>query len=202
MLRLGSGAAAYGDTLLGSFQSNATPMCGIDHATPVDFPTVEANLKDYSEAFRDTPANGTVTFQWGALALVGTDPDLNVFNVTAAQLQGTSSFQLSAPEGSSVVVNVSGTDIVWQNAGFSMPDGGASCRNGTSTWCHRVLYNLYEAETLTLGGIGVQGSVLAPYATVEGTSGNIDGQLICEYLYGSLEYHPYFFTACIQLPEL
>jgi choice-of-anchor A domain-containing protein len=201
-LILGSGAAAYGGSMAGgSFISNANPQCSIDHATPVDFVTLDATLKAYSAALLAHPVNGTTVFNYGALVLTGTDPKLNVFGVTAAQLNATTQVKFIAPVGSSIVVNVSGTVINWKNTGFLMPDGGTSCRNGNSDWCMRILYNLYEADTLNLNGIGVQGSVLAPFATVDGGSGNIDGQLVCEYLYGAIEYHPYFFNGCLQLPS-
>jgi choice-of-anchor A domain-containing protein len=60
---------------------------------------------------------------------------------------------------------------------------------------------MYEATSVYMSSIAVQGSVLAPYATVDGGGGNIDGQLICKYLKGGLEYHPYFFTGCLLLPD-
>jgi len=199
-LILGSGKAAYGGTRNGNFYSNANPQCGIYKETPVDFVAVESSLKSYSAQFRDTPANGTVTSTYGSLILTGIDPTLNVFNVSAAQIAATTEFRLEVPTSSATVVNISGTDIHWQNAGFVMPDGGKSCKNGNSTSCHSVLYNLYEAQTVSLGGIGVQGSILAPYATIDGGNGSVDGQVISEYLYGALEYHPFFFTACLPMP--
>jgi len=195
---VGSGKIAYGGAYIpGSGAFN--PPCGIWHETPVDFPTLEATLTGYSIAFAQYPQNGQVTYANGSLSLVGTDLELNVFYVTAEQLN--SNIFISAPDSSSVIVNVSGTDVIWQGVGFTLPDG-ASCRGGTSDWCHRILYNLYEAQTLTVSGVGVQGSVLAPYATMTADSGggNIDGQLIVEYLYGGIEYHPYFFTGCLMLP--
>ena len=96
---------------------------------------------------------------------------------------------------------MSGTDVIWQGRGFKLPDGGACCRGGSSEWCSRILYNLHEAQTLALGGIGVQGSVLAPYATLDGSGGNIDGQLVVRNLIGGIEYHPYLFNGCLRLPS-
>jgi choice-of-anchor A domain-containing protein len=190
------GSVAYGGTFTGSFSG----ACGIFHKTPVDFVALEARFKGYSAAFRAYPTNGTAELSFGNLVLTGTDTKLNVFSVTSAQLSSTTQLQLIVPANSSVIVNVSGTVVTW-GGGFVMPDGGVSCKTGTSSWCHRILYNMYEATTVTMTGIGVQGSVLAPYATVDGGGGNIDGQLICEYLKGGLEYHPYFFSGCLKLPK-
>jgi choice-of-anchor A domain-containing protein len=191
-----NGKIAYGTT---ATYNNSGATCGVWKAKPVDFPTVEAKLKAYSQAFRYYDKNiGVVTASNGSLVLTGTSTSLNVFNVTAAQLNA--NIKIVAPEGSSIIVNVSGTVINWVGVGFSMPDGSV-CRGGTSDWCHRILWNMYEAKTIYLNGIGVQGSVLAPFATVDGSGGNIDGQLVCEYLKGSIEYHPYFFTGCLILPD-
>jgi choice-of-anchor A domain-containing protein len=204
---IGDGKVAYGgDASLDNF----TAACGswkfpdsID--PPVDFVELEATLKGYSIAFTQYPVNGTVT---GSLVLTGTDPKLNVFSITGDQLGSASQIRLVAPDESSIIVNVSGTDIMWSGAGFILPDGQASCRGASteadpqllSGWCHKILWNMYEATTLTLSGIGVQGSILAPYATLDGGGGNVDGQVIVEYLFGGIEYHPYFFSGCLELP--
>jgi choice-of-anchor A domain-containing protein len=193
-----NGKIAYGTTV--SIGGAGAP-CGTWKAKPVDFPAVEAKLKEYSAAFKAYPANGTVVAN-GGLTFTGTNATLNVFNVTAAQLGSASQLKFSAPDKSSIIVNVSGTTVLWAGAGFILPDGGASCRGGTSAWCHRILYNMYEATTLQLSGIGVQGSILAPFATMDGGGGNVDGQLIVEYLKGGIEYHPYFFTGCLIFPKV
>lgn len=196
-----NGKIAYGgDAKLENF----TASCGVweypdSIEAPVDFVELEAALTGYSIAFSQYPTNGAAIVSGNTLTLTGTDPELNVFSVTADQLSN--NIVIDCPEGSSVIVNVSGDTVIWQGVGFQLPDG-ASCRGGTSDWCTRILWNLYEAETLTLSGIGVQGSILAPYATLtaESGGGNVDGQVIVEYLYGGIEFHPYYFTGCLELP--
>ena len=194
-----NGKIAVGGTYnpVGAF----TAACGVwEDTTPVDFVALRAEMLAYSEAMAAYPENGDSVVSNGALMLTGTDPTLNVFSVTAAELNN--SLQLSVPEGSSVIVNVSGEDVVWSGQGFLLPDGGAACRGATSDWCHSIMYNMYEATSLELSGIGVQGSIMAPYATFTGNGGNVDGQVIVEYLYGGIEFHPYFFTGCLLLPEV
>lgn len=194
---VGSGKVSYGGELE---LSNASTPCGISQGSatdPIDFAKLEETLVRYSATFRDYPPNGEARSNLGTLTLSGSDPALNVFAVSAEALNQNLTFE--APAGSSVIVNVAGTNVVWQGRGFQLPDG-ASCRGGTSTWCSRILYNLYEAETVTLGGIGVQGSVLAPFATLDGGGGNIDGQLVVRNLTGGIEYHPYLFSGCLRLP--
>jgi choice-of-anchor A domain-containing protein len=199
---LAAGKAAYGGTFSGTFNGK----CGIFHATPVDFAALEAKFDGYSAAFVAYPTQnpsvlGTVTIANGVqIVLTGTNPTLNVFNLTADQL-AIGSIKFVVPSTSSVVVNISGKTVRWTGKSFVMPDGGTSCKGNSSDWCHKILYNFYEATSLYMEGIGVQGSVLAPYATVDGTGGNIDGQLVCKYLKGGLEYHPYYFNGCLLLPK-
>jgi choice-of-anchor A domain-containing protein len=196
---VGNGKISYG---VGLDLNNVATPCGVTQGSatdPVDFAALEASLIAYSRRFRDYAANGEARAEFGTLTLSGTNPGLNVFDITAEDLN--QDLHFSAPAGSSIIVNVSGTDVVWQGRGFRLPDGGASCRGGSSEWCSRILYNLHEAETLSLAGIGVQGSVLAPYATLDGAGGNIDGQLVVRNLVGGIEYHPYLFNGCLKLPS-
>ena len=176
----------------------ANPSCGVSKTLPAGFSTLAAKFTSYSTAFKNYPANGTVS---GNIYFTGTNA-LNVFNVTGDQLTSSTQVHFNLPAGSSAIINVSGTTINWSGAGFVMPDGTKSCRGGTSDWCHRIMWNFYEATTISLSGIGVQGSILAPYATQSGGGGNVDGQVIVEYLTGGIEYHPYFFSGCLIFPAI
>jgi len=193
-----AGKVAYGGKYTGS---NPTAACGIKHETPIDFDKLEAELTGYSQALKDYPINGTVKIEFGAMTLTGTDKTLNVFSVNGADLASVTQMKFVVPTTCSVIVNISGKTINWQGGGFILPDGGASCKGGSTTWCGRILYNMWEATSVYLGGIGVQGSILAPYATLDGGGGNIDGQVIVKYLKGGLEYHPYYFSGCLLLPK-
>jgi choice-of-anchor A domain-containing protein len=198
---LGAGKAAYGGTMTGSFDSHANPKCGIYHQTPVDFDALETELTGYSQALKDYPVNGTVKLEYGTMTLTGTDKTLNVFNVTGADLSSITMLKFVVPTTCSVIVNVSGKTVNWQGGSFTLPDGTGSCKGGGTTWCGRILYNMYEATNVTINGIGIQGSILAPYATFNGAGGNVDGQVIVKYLNGITEYHPYYFSGCLLLPK-
>lgn len=195
----GNGNIAYGKSSTAS-----TSPCEIFHATPVDFEAIEAKLKGYSAFFRDyePPAanQGVVSTGGGGLTLTGTDKELNIFSLTAQELTSASEIKINVPLDSSVVVNVSGLTVNWGGAGFNLP--GGLCRGGSGDMCHRILWNFYEATSISLSGIGVQGSVLAPYAAVTGAGGNVDGQLVAESLTGGIEYHPYFFSGCLVVPKV
>ena len=64
-----------------------------------------------------------------------------------------------------------------------------------------VVWNMYEATSITIGGVALQGSILAPFATIEaGSGGHVAGQVIVQYLKGGTEYHPFYFSGCIKWP--
>jgi choice-of-anchor A domain-containing protein len=185
-----------------AYSGSADSPCGVftpPTASPVDFADLEKELVGISLALAAYPANGSVV-EGATLRFTGDDPVLNVFNVTTAQLQTASKISIETPPESTVIVNVSGTTLTWNGVGFRLPDGGAACKGGTTTLCSQIVWNMPEVTELTLGGVGVQGSIFAPYATFTGDGGNVDGQVIVRHLLGGIEFHPYFFTGCLELP--
>ena len=140
---------------------------------PIDFEKAEAKLLTVSSQLANRETNGTYEAQWGGLKLTGTDPLFNVFEINGVDLSNANDMNISVPVGSVVIVNVTGDNISWS--------GGLSV-NGTDI--SNVLYNFNEATNLTISGIDVRGSVLAPKAHVSFIAGVINGQMICQYLGG------------------
>src|SRR5205823_1898109 len=121
-------------------------------------------------------------------SLTGTNPTLDVFTVAASQLASANGLQISAPAGATVLVNVSGTAGQVQYFGMTV--------SGTDR--QHVLFNFAAATTLTVAGISVQGSVLAPRADVTFNNGNLEGTLVAKSVTGSGEFHN--FPPQVQLP--
>lgn len=188
------------DTPYGVYTPPQTP-------SPVDFAALETELVGISLALAQYPANGSVVDTTGTLRFtgdtcVGVEDCVYVFYVTTTQLETASEISIETqPPDATVIVNVSGETLTWQGKGFKLQDGGASCKGGTSVSCSQIVWNMPEVTSLTLGGIGVQGSIFAPFATFTGDGGNVDGQVIVRELRGGIEFHPYFFTGCLMLPE-
>jgi len=67
----------------------------------------------------------------------------------------------------SVIINVSGKNCHVTNVGFV-----------DTPSIDKLIWNLYEAETLEFAGAGLEGALLAPYANLTGLSGRILGQVI------------------------
>jgi choice-of-anchor A domain-containing protein len=169
-----SGGSTNGATVVGG--SVTTPSWGGYSSTsttayaamPIDFAAESERLTWLTGALKDYTTNGTTSAMWGQLFFSGTDPTLNVFSVTADQLAASNTFHINVTPGSQVLFNVSGTNVSMQNAGFDLQGVDASS----------ILYNFYDATSLSFSSIGLQGSVLATGAAYNGGWGNVNGQMI------------------------
>ena len=98
--------------------------------------------------------NGTTPVQdWGnptaQITFNGTNPTLNVFRVLGTDMNRANSVYINAPASSTVLINIDGTTDRMTNFGFFL--------SGVSR--QHVLYNFYQATTLTLNSIGKAFSV-------------------------------------------
>lgn len=168
-----NGNIVYGDTaaLTGVGIPNGTARQG----TVIDFAAAQAELEGKSATWASYGTNGTIQNNWGGLYLTGTNPTLNVFNISATQLQGIWGLTIDAPAGSQVLVNVTGTDITLQYFGMNV--------NGTDPG--RVLFNFHQAETITMQGVGFRGSILATEAAVNFNNGSMLGTVVAESFTGT-----------------
>jgi choice-of-anchor A domain-containing protein len=116
-----------------------------------------------------------------------------VFAVTGADLAKASSIQFNVPAGRTVLINVSGTSVKIQNAGFKFGN-----IQGSST-----LWNLYEALYFETDSVTVPGSVLAPLATTMLRYGAMNGTLVAWSLDTSSEefhWYPFHNNALVTSP--
>jgi choice-of-anchor A domain-containing protein/uncharacterized repeat protein (TIGR01451 family) len=181
-LSYSSGAVLNGNVVYGNAtnlpQSGVSIAGSLTKAIPVDFSAAQAYLQGLSVSLGNYTVNGTTVFQWGGLKLTGTDPYLNVFKVNGSDLSSANDFQIDVPNGSVVVVNVNGTSISWS--------GGLAV---TGTAINNVLYNFYQASNLSITGINVRGSILAPNAALSYPSGLITGQVIVNSMTGCGQFN-------------
>ncbi|GIP41941.1 hypothetical protein J45TS6_04000 [Paenibacillus sp. J45TS6] len=100
------------------------------------------------------------------LILDGKDEAVNIFHVTEKVLAASSSTCISAPAGSTVIVNVDGASATMS--------GGLTLRDVDS---NHVLYNFYNASSVSTTGIKIYGSILAPKANYD-LKGDVIGTVI------------------------
>ncbi|PKL87064.1 MAG: hypothetical protein CVV23_17305 [Ignavibacteriae bacterium HGW-Ignavibacteriae-2] len=152
----------------------------------IDFDAAEVYLKSLSASLSAYPANGTVVNDWNNLILTGTDPFLNVFNVSGSELSNAWGTTINVPNGAVVLLNIDGQSIDW-NGGLFV--------NGTAI--SNVLYNFYEAKNMLVQGIDVRGTLLAPHADLNFPAGVINGQVIVKSMTGSGQFNNSMFTGNI-----
>jgi choice-of-anchor A domain-containing protein len=197
----GSGNAGNGKIWVGGEYTPSVSFteCQVsrEQPGPVDFEALEQKMAAISLAFAEYPPNGMVDDTTASLAFIGNDPELNVFSATAGQIDLAIELAIDVPLSSTVIINVPGEEVVFSGKSFRLPDG-ASCSGGSTDFCAHIVWNMPEAKTLNVSGIGIQGSVYAPFAVLSGDGGYIDGQLVVKELTGGIEFHPYFFSGCIE----
>lgn len=184
-----NGNVVYGDTT--NLPISAVSIDGtLRRDNPINFATAKVYLENLSTTLSGYTVTGTTTKEWGGITLSGTDPYLNVFNVAGADLSSANNVSIEVPNGSVVLVNISGTTISWT--------GGLTV---SGTTVNNVLYNFYEATQLTIQGIDVKGSILAPLAAVNFVSGVQNGQMMCSSLIGIGQFNNAPFCGNIPVAE-
>ena len=152
-------------------------------SSPINFSSEQTYLTGLSTALAALTSNGSVAYSYGQLSLTGTNALFDVFHVNGSDLASANGFSITAPAGATVVIDVDGSADKMQNFGFSL--------NGIDQ--QHVLFNFSAATSLTLSGIGIQGSILAPLAAINFNNGNINGTLVGNSVTGNGESHDFQF---------
>ena len=150
-LTFSNGQVARGNAVYagsGSFTNVGFPNGSPRQGSVLDFPAARQYLQTASTAWAGLATNGIITWQYNQYTLTGSNPGLNVFNISGANLAQATSLTITAPAGSTVLVNVSGNSVTLANFGITV--------KGTSR--EKVLYNFAAATSLHLTNIGVPGS--------------------------------------------
>ncbi len=183
----GNGLAGENAALSGVTVSNGTLM--ENAALPIDFAAEKSYLTGLSSRLASMTPTGTAQDRWRALYFNGDGiSDLQIFDMDGSWWSGAHTFAFldnttNAPENATLVFNISGKTAAMQNAGME------AFFNGLGSSYDKVLFNFYEAVSLTLSGITIKGSILAPLADVSANNGNIDGTIIANSWDGNMELH-------------
>lgn len=184
-----TGGVTYGTTY-----SNPTTTIqgGVSKGTttlPVNFSSAATYLNNTSQSYSQIAANGTTTNSYGSLTLnAGSKASaLDVFTLSGSQLSSANGLTINADPNATVLINIDGSADQFQNMGITI--------NGTDN--QHVLYNFYQASSLNLSGISVQGTILAPGAATNFANGNINGSLLVNSVTGGGEGHDFLFQGTI-----
>lgn len=176
--RVYNGNVVYGGVTNLPVNSVSIEEGTLRHGSVIDFAQAATELQGLSTRLAGYQSNGTTTFEWGTLALTGDNPFLNVFTVNAADLNQAHTVDITVPNGATVLVNILGTNVNWH--------GGLWVRGTT---INSVLYNFPEATSITLSGIDVTGTLLAPFADLNFPAGLITGQAIVKSMTGAGQFN-------------
>jgi choice-of-anchor A domain-containing protein len=197
----GSGTIYYGSTAPvlnnnGTFTAAAT----VANQTLVNFASSQSLYTNYSQQLGAITGTGSTTLSGSSLTLTGKSSGLNVFTVNDGSNALTlSSINISAPTGSTVLINVVGTGPVT----FGNSGGGSVTYSGGITGAG-VLYNIESATSVQLFannvGFNPDASILAPDAGVTGGFGAMSGELIAGSYSGQTQFNDLAFTGTVPLP--
>jgi choice-of-anchor A domain-containing protein len=155
---------------------------GVGVTLPLSFSAVTADLTAASQSLAthaQTAGDSVQVINGNQLKLNATAAGVNFFTLTAAELAnlGSASFTINASHaGETVIIDVDDAGAIR----FGAPGNFGFTLNGLTA--ADVLFNLPNATSVTMSAMSLQGSLLAPDATVNFTNGNIDGSLIADNL--------------------
>ncbi len=187
------GSIVYGGSAAIS-QNVGIPNGSVQHAQVIAFDQARTELRLLSTQLSQLAANGTVSFQSGILTLTGSDAKRNVFSVSGANLSAANTLYVYIPVGSTAVINISGSAVNFQYMGMFINDKNGDEALGQD----HILFNFYQALSLNVNGMTVNGSILAPLATANFNNGHINGSFIADSMsngYGEANNYP--FTGCL-----
>lgn len=148
-----------------------------------DFNTERTQLTSLSTQLAQDAATGTVTNPWGStLYLNASGARVAVFNLSAAQAAMNMELDNLAADATAII-NIAGSNVDFGNHGYANFAAAAG----------RVLFNLAGATNITLNG-GIDASLLAPLATVGAGYGVINGQVVVNNWYSSVQVNDSPFT--------
>lgn len=193
-INMNGGGSAYAPGLNGSFNFNDGGHRVTSGPSGIDFNALRTQLDALTLQLAGLSANGLTpgldhTGLGGGLnpswyVLKGTDPTLNVFNISAATFASNNNpIDIIAPVGSTIIVNVAGTN---PTLGAAIYYNGTQ-HSGDDAADDHILFNFATATTVALNA-GFSGSVLSPFAILSG-NGQIDGNFIAAAINSTGEVH-------------
>ncbi|MFD2411782.1 DUF5057 domain-containing protein [Paenibacillus rhizoplanae] len=206
-----SNDSVNGNVIVGgtsTIASNVKIQGELKPGNPIDFAAEFKYLQEQSDALAALPDNGqSIQYSWGGTLLKGTQ-NTNIFTIKGQTIKST--VGIDVPKGSTVILNITGASTTIQNMSFEFcssnrtiedyKDGMGSCTgadkySGSELEQQRskVIYNFYnktngtiDASTkLTVNGIAMEGTVLAPRAAIEFNNGRVYGNIIGASLNGN-----------------
>ncbi|OAB42959.1 DUF5057 domain-containing protein [Paenibacillus glacialis] len=188
-LTITNGGDVKGNAVYGGIYKNevfGTIQGTVRKENPIDFTTNKDQLTKLSASLSKETPNGitTINSNTTAVSLVGTDKDLNIFNIPEISWNAVTDLSIDVPQESTVIINVKGTNLSLRFA--TILNGKLTTSPPSNSMSTKILYNFYgngaidmkEDIKIDMKGMTIEGSVLAPMATLTLNGGNIVGNYI------------------------
>jgi choice-of-anchor A domain-containing protein len=199
--KLTASNGSVGSNGAGSIYTNSTPSLtsftatgGVHAQTLISSFSADATqYTNLSTLISDQATNGTTSglLAGNTLNFSGTASGLNIFTVSGATLSSSQTINISAPSGSTVLINVTGASASFSNGSV----------NDSSVGAGHVLWNFYQSTSVNLvGSKDPEGSILAPLAGVTGGFGALHGQLVADSYSGNTQFDSTPFTGSLPVP--
>jgi choice-of-anchor A domain-containing protein len=173
-----AGNIVYGGS--GHLTGVGTPNGSVRRQSDVlPFDAIRDDLAGKSAAWGAEAPNGRTTVRYSNLNLRGTHPQLDIFTVTPGQLADAKTICLIVPYGATALVNVPGAEAGIEDLGLRLRGADAG----------HILWNFPDAGRLTVSGVGLLGSVLAPSAHLDFNNGVIAGTVIADSMTGNGQFN-------------
>ncbi|MBI5727716.1 MAG: choice-of-anchor A family protein, partial [Ignavibacteriales bacterium] len=183
-----NGNVVYGNTSNLPNGNVVYPNGSLVHASPISFAALGSYLNTLSTGLSGYTVNGATTINSDIITLTGTDIYLNVFSVTGAQFQAAPQVIIDVPKGSVAIINVDGATIQF--------GGTIDLQSNLGNF---VLFNFAQAASLTFTGSSFYGTVLAPFANVQGIGTLFRGQLFSNNLNSNCAHQNHSFLGYVPL---
>ncbi|KAI3659413.1 hypothetical protein MP638_000172 [Amoeboaphelidium occidentale] len=196
-----SGLNYYGDLVVGTYSnihpSVLYPSCGVvQNPNFLDFQAIDSQVKTISQNLASRTSTATYTVAPGGdiqITLGGFD--IEIINVPNAN------FFLNEVKHFLVPTNYKPDSVIV----FNIPGNpsGLVSHNQEGLKDMNVIFNFYQASSLTIKEIAVRGWVLAPHADINGPTGVIHGSVYAKSLTGSIQINlnPFDLRLCVPQNE-
>lgn len=181
-INMQSGNLTHGGTLNVS-HINLNGQGEIIYDPTLSISAIQESLIQASSTFSEQATNGIFS---NSRLIINENISQAIFHVSSDQIfSNNNAISLSATEAETVIINVSGNDI--------QVDGGVNLTSGFNGNERKIIWNFYEAESIDFANLAMRGSVLAPFASIQGGA-VFDGAVVANEYTGSREFHNLLFT--------
>ena len=146
--------------------------------TPIDFNRAFDQFSQLSQTLAQQENTGGLEFKYNNWLILdgASENDVYVTTITGQTLANATDLSAASLDANdTLVINVSGKHVQFDSLNYGRRESFAALETPASN----ILYNFFEAETVTFSG-GIKGNILAPNADFTFLQGDLSGQVIAK----------------------